>query len=197
MATNITKEGKNGNLIKCSENTVTEKEKNDETNKNIQKINNCEEVETTKNVTKLLITQNNHEQNNIKLIENNGKLIQRLKKKYQNILNKIQSKNDKKCISECANKKKQEGEGRKEKKSVEQYEDDDCDNNKTKRKNTKCDGKISIKKRKKDTKKQFNKKCKKELKQNEKSTNSNKKQKKINNTKKNHKIQAIYKKCTE
>ena len=62
--------------------------------------------------------------------------------------------------------------------------DDVCDNNKTKRKNTKCDGKISSKKRKKDTKKQFNKKCIKVITQNEKSNNSNKKQKKINNTKK-------------
>ena len=105
-------------------------------------------------------------------------------KKNLNILNKIQSKNDKKGISECANKKKKEEEGRKETESVDQYVDDVCDNNKTKRKNTKCDGKISSKKRKKDTKKQFNKKCIKVITQNEKSNNSNKKQKKINNTKK-------------
>ena len=115
-------------------------------------------MKTTKNVTKLLVTKKNHEKNNIELIENNGKSIQRLTKKYQNILNKIQSKNDKKGISECANKKKQEEEGRKETESVDQYVDDVCDNNKTKRKNTKCDGKISSKKRKKDTKKQCNKK---------------------------------------
>ena len=90
MITNITKEGKTGNIKKRSENTVTEEEKNEETDKNIPKINNYEEVNTTENETKLLVTQNNNEKNNIELIENNGVLIQRLKKN-QNILYKIQN----------------------------------------------------------------------------------------------------------
>ena len=61
MITNITKKEKAGNINKRSENTVTENEKNEETDKNIQKINSYEEMKTTKNVTKLLVTQQNHE----------------------------------------------------------------------------------------------------------------------------------------